>query len=87
MAESTDDDKILEFDLQFATCLHAIEDFTDALNALYVSIWLLASGDDAEANKLYRRTYHGLLKAIADDARSLEVTDEFRTQYWKQTND
>ena len=86
MAESSDDDKILSFDLHLAACLHAVEDLTEALSNLYVSVWLLASGNDVEANKLYRRTYHELLRAIADEVRSLEVTDEIRTQYQEQIN-
>lgn len=84
MAEVSDEDKILSIDLQYARCLHALEDFTDTLSALYVAIWLCASGDDEAADKLYRRTYRGLLRNIADDAHSLEVTDEFRENYYEE---
>lgn len=83
---TNDNDKILSFDLHYAACLHTLEDFTDSLSALYVAIWLLTSGDDYEAANLYRSTYHGLLRHIADDAHTFEITDKFRTQYETQKN-
>jgi hypothetical protein len=83
MAEVTDEDKILSIDLHYAQCLHTLEDFTDSLSALYVAMWLLASGDDARADKLYQQTYRGLLRDIADDAHRFEITDEFREKYYQ----
>lgn len=83
MSETTDEDKILSIDLHYAACMRALEEFTDTLSALYVAMWLLASADDA-ADKLYRKTYIGLLRSIADKAHRFEVADEFRENYYQE---
>ncbi|MGB7086596.1 MAG: hypothetical protein WBD47_13655 [Phormidesmis sp.] len=83
---TTDDDKILAFDLQYAVCLQAVDEIVDALNELYTSIWLLTSGNDAATDDFYRKAYRSLLKAIADEANAFEITDEFRKQYETQQN-
>jgi hypothetical protein len=79
-----DDDKILNLDLNLAVCLSAVEAFIESLNKLYVAVWLLTSGDDERTDKFYRENYRRLLRQIADEAGSLEITDEFRTQYEAQ---
>ncbi|MEL6879062.1 MAG: hypothetical protein AAFP09_00950 [Cyanobacteria bacterium J06607_10] len=83
----SDDDKILHFDFQYAVCLLAVDELIETLIELYAAVWLLTSGDEAEADRLYRCSYRSLLKRIADEASSLTVTDEFRTQYETQQDD
>jgi len=84
VADTTNEDKVLAVDFHFAVCLLAIEELADALSELYASIWLLTGGNDTKANTLYRRNYHSILKAIADESSSLTVTDDFRKQYLEQ---
>ncbi|MEL7521489.1 MAG: hypothetical protein AAGJ80_07715, partial [Cyanobacteria bacterium J06553_1] len=62
MTSLTDDDKLLDFDFHFAVCLLATEQLIDALNDFYTSTWLLASGDDRQADELYRTNYRRLLR-------------------------
>ncbi|MEM9151825.1 MAG: hypothetical protein AAGB19_15405 [Cyanobacteria bacterium P01_F01_bin.3] len=84
--QTNDDDKILNVDFHYAVCLIAADELIESLIEMYAAIWLLASGDEPEADALYRRTYHGILKHIADESHSLTVTDEFREQYEEQNN-
>lgn len=86
MADLSDEDKQLAFDLHYAACLHAVEELSDALNTLYASIWVMASGDDSRADEFYAGAYKGLLEFLAQDSESLTVTDEFRKQYQAQIN-
>ena len=86
MADLSNEDKQLAFDLHYAACLHAVEDLSDALNTLYASIWLMASGNEGKADKFYKGAYEGLLEFLAQDSENLTVTDEFRKQYQEQIN-
>ncbi|PZO58064.1 MAG: hypothetical protein DCF15_05880 [Phormidesmis priestleyi] len=86
MAELADEDKQLAFDLHYAACLHAVEDFTDALQTLYGAIYILTSGDEGETDKFYAKAYQGLLDFLAQDAEDLTVTDEFKKQYEDSIN-
>lgn len=86
MADLSDEDKQLAFDLHYAACLHAVEDLSSALNNLYASIWLMASGDDNKADEFYKGAYQGLLEFLSQDSENLTVTDEFRKQYQEQIN-
>ena len=86
MAELSDEDKLLAFDLHYAACLHAVEDLTEALNALYAAIWMMASGDDSKADEFYKGAYKGLLEFLAQDSENLTVTDDFRKQYEESIN-
>lgn len=86
MTQPTDEDKILELDLHYAACLHAVEDLSDALDELYASIWLMVSGDDSKADEFYKGAYKGLLEFLAQDSENLTVTDELRKQYQEQIN-
>jgi len=78
---TTDEDKLLNFDFHYASCLLALDDFADALTDLYLSIWLMTSGNDEATNEHYAATYQGLTDRLFDEVGELETTDEFRAQY------
>jgi len=81
---TNDNDKLLSLDFNFAVCLLAADDLIEALSELYTATWLLTSGDEPEANALYRGTYRSILRRIADESYPLTVTDEFKEQYEAQ---